>query len=85
MNWTLLVEIGLGLISVLLTVNAWFIVRLIKSIDKSNEKSDNVEKQIAVVMSKIEQLPDLYHRLVALEKQVAVFEYVLKKQDKDIS
>lgn len=81
MEWDLLVKAGMGLISILLAANAFFIVRLVKTIDKSNERSENLEKQMASVMEKVAQLPDLYLRIVTLEKQVAVFEYVMKVKD----
>lgn len=82
MEWDILLKIGLAIVSALLGVNAFFIVRLVKSIDKSNERSEKLESQMAVVMTKVDQLPDLYIRLVTLEKQVAVFEYVMKNGNK---
>lgn len=79
MEWDITVKLGMGLISLLLGVNAFFVIRLVKSIDKSNERSEKLENQMAVVMAKVDQLPDLYTRLATLEKLVAVLEYVLKK------
>lgn len=75
-----LFELAIASISVLGSINAYFISRLIRKIDESAEIVKDFKKELAVLNEKINSLSDVQHRLVILEKQIAVFEYVIKEK-----
>lgn len=76
-------EVGIGIISSLAMINAYFINRLIKKIDESSTIVSDSSKQIAILTEKVQVLSDMQHRLTSLEKQVAIFEYIIKKGSND--
>lgn len=78
-------EIGLGIISALGMANAYFITRLIKKIDENAVIVADSSKQMAILTEKVQTLSEMQHRITALEKQVAVFEYIIKRDDRDKS
>lgn len=76
-------QVGVAVIGVLGSINAYFISRLISRIDKSSEVGEESARQIAALRIKVEQLSDMSHRMTVIEKQMAVFEYLLKKDIKE--
>ncbi len=76
-----------SLLSGALALNAWFINRLVKKVDEGSKISERVASQQNTLMErhaalseKVRELSDLGHRVLLIEKQYAVIEYVLRGQ-----
>lgn len=67
----------MGIVSTLGMANIYFIIRLIKKIDDTSVVVSESSKQMAILTEKVQTLSDMQHRLTAIEKQVAIFEYVM--------
>lgn len=80
------------LVSGALGINAWFINRLVKKVDEACDISERVASQQNALMEKhaalsekVKELSDLSHRVLLIEKQHAVIEYVLQSQNRQSS
>lgn len=80
------------LISGALGVNAWFIKGLVRKVDEASKISEKVASQQNTLMEKhaalsekVKELSDLSHRVLLIEKQHAVIEYVLQSQNRQSS
>lgn len=80
------------LISGALGLNAWFINRLVKKVDEATKVSERVASQQNTLMEKhaalsekVRELSDLSHRVLLIEKQHAVIEYVLQSSGRQSS
>lgn len=79
-------EIFASIVSILLIVNGFFVARLVKRIDTSNDlavsssaKVGTLEIELKSVNEKVNQLTDVFTRLREIERQIAVYDYILKK------
>lgn len=74
-------EILFGAISILGTLNAFFISRLVKKIEFSAVSITEFKRDLFHIQEKINELSNFHLRLSVMEKNIAVFEYVLKKHE----
>lgn len=79
-------EIFGAVLSVLLSINAFFVYRLVKNIDSSNQMAGDtaskmtvLENELRHVKEKVDQMTDLREKLTNLEKELAVLNYIVKK------
>jgi len=66
---------AVGLISVLLGVNAFFISRLVKKIYDSSDSVLLFRRDLHHMSEKIENISNMYGRIIELEKKIAVLNY----------
>ena len=71
-------ELGIGMVTVLGGINAFFVAKLIGKIDDNATIVQESSKQLAILSEKVQGLSDIHNRVITLEKSVAVLEYVIK-------
>lgn len=68
-------EMIAGLITILGSVNAFFIARLIRKIEESSIAVIDFKKDLQHLHEKISELSNLTGRFIELEKKIAILEY----------
>lgn len=69
--------VSFGVLSVLASINVFFISRLIKKIDDSAERVNDLKKDMQFLSEKVSQLSDMSGRIIELEKRFAILDYKL--------
>lgn len=77
MNDPMVLQILSGSIVVMGSINVFFVQRLVRKIEESSENIREFKRDLAHLTEKVNQISDINHRLNVLEKQLAVFEYVV--------
>lgn len=77
-----ILQVFIGIISGLLSLNLWFIRRLTIKIDESWSAMRDFRKDIEHLNQKIDALSDLSKRVFLLENTIAVLQFVTSKADK---
>lgn len=73
-------QIILGIISLVGAANAFFISRLVTKVDEAVRSNESLKQTVAILSSKVDQLTDLQQRVISLEKQVTLLEYIAQKK-----
>lgn len=74
-------EIMTTVIILMGSINIYFIQKLIIKIDESSESTKELKKDFSHLSERVKELADMSARLHILEKQIAVFEFVLSQKE----
>lgn len=79
-----------SVITVLLAANGYFVARLVKKLDEASATSVKTSGEVAELKidikhlnEEVAKLTDVYQRLVTLEKQVAIFEFIIRQNPRN--
>lgn len=74
--WQLLI----GMVVLLTGATSFFVIRLITKVDENTHVTSEFAKELSALRVQVSSISEISQRMLSVEKQIAVFEYILKNR-----